>query len=178
MRASTGTQITRPNCHPFAYDRWLFMHNGQVGDWSLIRRKVEALIPDTYYNTRLGTTDSEAVFLAILGAGADRDVIGATSRTMTTIAEIARDSGSREPIRFTAALSDGKRLFAFRFATDDTATSLYYWDSGDHVVVVSEPLDQDRSHWKPVPPGHYIIAGDGPVALRPFPYEARLAAAE
>lgn len=177
VRASTGTQITRPNCHPFAYDRWLFMHNGQIGDWSLIRRKVEELIPDTYYNTRLGTTDSEAVFLAILGAGADRDVVGATSRVLAVIAEIARESGSREPVRFTAALSDGKRLFAFRFATDDTATSLYYSDAGDHVVVVSEPLDQDRSHWKPVPPGHYIIAGDGPVALKPFPYDARLAAA-
>jgi hypothetical protein len=46
------------------------------------------------------------------------------------------------------------------------------------VVVGSEPLDQDRSHWKPVPAGHYIIAGDGPVALLPFPYDARLAAAE
>jgi glutamine amidotransferase len=178
VRASTGTQITRPNCHPFAYDRWLFMHNGQVGDWSLIRRKVEELIPDTYYNARLGTTDSEAVFLAILGAGADRDVIGATSRTLTAIGEIARASGSREPVRFTAALSDGKRMFAFRFATDDTATSLYYSETGDHLVVVSEPLDQDRSHWKPVPAGHYIIAGDGPVALLPFPYDARLAAAE
>ena len=31
---------------PFAYGRWLFMHNGQIGDWSLIRRRVEALIPD------------------------------------------------------------------------------------------------------------------------------------
>jgi glutamine amidotransferase len=118
------------------------------------------------------------VFLAILGAGADRDVIGATSRTLTAIGEIARASGSREPVRFTAALSVGKRMFAFRFATDDTATSLYYSETGDHLVVVSEPLDQDRSHWKPVRAGHYIIAGDGPVALRPFPYDARLAAAE
>jgi hypothetical protein len=29
-----------------------------------------------------------------------------------------------------------------------------------------------------VPAGHYIVAGDGPVALRPFPFNARLAAAE
>ena len=70
VRATTGTAVTRPNCHPFVSGRWSFMHNGQIGDWSLIRRKVEELIPDTYYNTRLGTTDSEAVFLAILGAGA------------------------------------------------------------------------------------------------------------
>jgi hypothetical protein len=30
-----------------------------------------------------------------------------------------------------------------------------------------------------VPPGHYIVAGDGrPVSLEPFPYGTRLAAAE
>src|SRR3981081_1541312 len=45
VRASTGTPTTRPNCHPFAFGRWLFMHNGQVGDWSLIRRRVEGLTP-------------------------------------------------------------------------------------------------------------------------------------
>ena len=67
VRASTGTPTTRPNCHPFAFGRWLFMHNGQVGDWSLIRRRVEALIPDELYKCRIGTTDSEAVF-AVSGA--------------------------------------------------------------------------------------------------------------
>src|SRR6202008_7436 len=28
VRASTGTATTRPNCHPFAHGRWMFMHNG------------------------------------------------------------------------------------------------------------------------------------------------------
>src|SRR6267142_1094829 len=76
VRASTGTPTTRPNCHPFAYGRFLFMHNGQIGDWSLIRRRVEALIPDQLYKARIGTTDSEAAFLAILGAGAETDPVG------------------------------------------------------------------------------------------------------
>ena len=57
VRASTGTPTTRPNCHPFAHGRWMFMHNGQIGDWSLIRRHVEALIPDEFYKSRVGTTD-------------------------------------------------------------------------------------------------------------------------
>ena len=39
VRAATGTPTTRPNCHPFVHGRWMFMHNGQVGDWSLIRRR-------------------------------------------------------------------------------------------------------------------------------------------
>ena len=94
----------------------MFMHNGQIGDWTLIRRKVEALIPDRYYRSRVGTTDSEAVFLAILGADADADPIGATQRTLATIAEIVRESGTRDPLRFTSALTDGETLYAFRYA--------------------------------------------------------------
>src|SRR5688572_22397997 len=61
VRASTGTPVTRPNCHPFACGRWLFMHNGTIGNWTRIRRQVESLIPDELYGSRIGTTDSEAI---------------------------------------------------------------------------------------------------------------------
>ena len=88
VRASTGTPITRPNCHPFACGRWLFMHNGMIGNWARLRRKVEGLIPDEVYGSRIGTTDSEAVFLAILGAGGDKDPVGATARVLATITDL------------------------------------------------------------------------------------------
>src|SRR5262249_10612884 len=58
VRAATGTPITRPNCHPFACGRWLFMHNGMIGNWGRLRRRVEGLIPDAFYGSRIGTTDS------------------------------------------------------------------------------------------------------------------------
>src|SRR6201995_2373321 len=58
VRAATGTAVTRQNCHPFACGRWMFMHNGFVGSWNRLRRKVEALTPDALYPSRLGTTDS------------------------------------------------------------------------------------------------------------------------
>ncbi len=177
VRASTGTATTRPNCHPFAYGRWMFMHNGQIGDWSLIRRQVEALIPDAFYRARIGTTDSEAVFLAILGAGVEDDPVDATVRTLGTITDMVRASATAEPVRFTAALSDGKNLYAFRYASNDTANTLYYRQAGADVVVVSEPLDKDRTGWKPVPPGHLIVARDGEAVVpQPFPHDRRLAA--
>src|SRR6185295_12026576 len=160
---STGTPTTRPNCHPFAHGRFLFMHNGQIGDWSLIRRRAEALIPDALYTARVGTTDSEAAFLAILGAGAERDLVAA--------------SGTKEPLRFTSAMADGRDLYAFRYCTDETANTLYYRESGGSVAVVSEPLDTERAHWKVVPPGHLIIAREGqPVVLEPMVFENRVAA--
>ena len=178
VRASTGTPTTRPNCHPFTHGRWMFMHNGQIGDWSLIRRHVEALIPDEFYRSRVGTTDSEAVFLVLLGAGAERDPVDATLRTLARLAEIVDASGTTEPLRFTAALTNGRDIYAFRYADKaNRANTLYYRESGGNVVVVSEPLDGERAHWKPVPPGHAIVArADGPVALEPFLAEHQVAA--
>jgi glutamine amidotransferase len=87
--------------------------------------------------------------------------------------------GYREPLRFTAALANGRDLYAFRYAANDNANSLYYRESGGNVVVVSEPLDANRAHWKPVPPGYAIAARDGePVSLEPFLAERQVAAAE
>mgnify|MGYP001413962707 CR=1 FL=1 len=153
------------------------MHNGQIGDWSLIRRSVEALIPDEFYKSRGGTTDSEAVFLAILGAGADADPIGATGRIIATTNGLVSASGTQEPVRFTAALSDGRDLYAFRYANIDSANSLYYRETEGSVVVVSEPLDRQPGNWKPVPPNHLLAARAGsPVSIEPFPTVARIAA--
>ncbi len=97
VRASTGTPITRPNCHPFACGTWLFMHNGVIGNWSRMRRMTEALIPDSLYGSRVGTTDSEAVFLAILGAGGDTDPVGATARVLATLTDMASAGGISSP---------------------------------------------------------------------------------
>jgi predicted glutamine amidotransferase len=177
VRAATGTAVTRPNCHPFASGRFLFMHNGVIGDWIRIRRKVETLIPDKLYPSRLGTTDSEAVFLAMMGAGADTDPIGAVERMMEVLTGLCNSDGQHDPLRFTSALADGKNLYAFRYAANDNANTLYYRASGDNVVVVSEPLDKDRSIWTPVPTNHILIARAGErVELRPFFSEKRQAA--
>jgi predicted glutamine amidotransferase len=175
VRAATATPTTRPNCHPFVSGRWMFMHNGAVGNWARVRRKVESLIPDALYPSRIGTTDSEAVFLAILGAGADRDPIGATLRTLTALTEIG--APYKDTLRFTSALTDGRNLYAFRFSANDAANTLYYRSSEGNLLVVSEPLDADRESWIPVPPDHMVIARAGaPVEIMPIDRAVRLAA--
>ena len=135
VRAATGTPITRPNCHPFACAKWLFMHNGFIGNWARLRRQVEALIPDTLYPARVGTTDSEAIFLAIMGAGMD-DPVAATQITLARLSELV----GPDRMRFTAALANGKDLYAFRYAVNDRANTLYYRESEQGIVVVSEPI--------------------------------------
>ena len=73
VRASTGTAISRNNCHPFVVDNWSFMHNGLIGGFEQVRKKVDMLIPDALYKHRKGATDSEAFFLNALGQGLDNN---------------------------------------------------------------------------------------------------------
>ncbi len=179
VRAATGTAVTRQNCHPFACGRWLFMHNGFVGPWTRVRRKIEAMIPDALYPSRVGTTDSEAMFLAILGEGRMStaeapDVLAATERVLGKLAGMLGD----QPLRFTSALSNGRDLYAFRYAINDRANSLYYQASESDVVIVSEPIDGEHGNWKEVPENSALVSRFGQrVEISSLMPETRLAAA-
>jgi predicted glutamine amidotransferase len=167
VRAATGTPITRPNCHPFACGRWMFMHNGFIGSWNRLRRQVEALIPDKLYPARIGTTDSEAIFLAIMGAGID-DPVAATEKTLARLTSFVNENGAADRLRFTAALSNGRDLIAFRYAVNDRANTLYYRESKQGIVIVSEPLDRDPN-WITIPESHVLVAKEGePTRVLPF----------
>jgi glutamine amidotransferase len=160
VRAATGTPITRPNCHPFASGHWMFMHNGFVGSWSRLRRRVEAMIPDKLYPARIGTTDSEAIFLAMMGAGMD-DPVAATERTLAALTTFVNQNAAADRLRFTSALANGRDLYAFRYAVNDRANTLYYRESEQGIVVVSEPLDRNHDNWISVPEGHVLVATAG-----------------
>ena len=65
------------------------------------------------------------------------------------------------PLRFTAALTDGQRLRAFRWASDDQPATIYWRQDPSGVVVVSEPFDQGHAGWQSVPKGEYVRAAAG-----------------
>jgi len=145
------------------------MHNGFVGNWSGLRRRVEELIPDELYPSRTGTTDSEAIFLAMMAQGLNDDPVVATERTLAILSGLLVRNGASDKLRFTSALSNGRDLYGFRFAVHDDANTLYYRQSSNGVLLVSEPLDDNPSEWIEVPANHVVIARAGcPVEIRPF----------
>jgi predicted glutamine amidotransferase len=169
VRAATGTAVTRQNCHPFACGRWMFMHNGFIGGWSRLRRRVEGLIGDDLYPSRIGTTDSEALFLALMSRGLATEPVRAMQSVIETLHGFLAEPSRPDPMRVTAALANGEDLYAFRLAANDTANTLYFRASETGVVVVSEPLDNDQSQWQAVPDNHVLIAEKGkPVQLQPL----------
>lgn len=179
VRASTGTATSRNNCHPFAVGRWVFMHNGQIGGYEGFRRDADMMIPDSLYAHRKGATDSEALFLVALGEGLERDPQGALERATARLAALSRAKGTTPHVRLTAAFSDGRTLYAVRYASDEAAPSLWHrWsDSRGGRAVVSEPLEADETGWEVIPQGSFCIFRGSEVEIRPFAPEALAAAA-
>jgi predicted glutamine amidotransferase len=166
VRASTGPSTMRANCHPFAHGRYLFMHNGQIGGYARIKRRIEALIPDELYHARLGTTDSEAIFLAALAAGLAENPVRAMALMLKQVRALMAAADITEPLRFTAAFADGESLFAFRWACDGRPPSLYVRETGGSLLIVSEPLDDRAQGWREVPKGCAVVARPGrPVTM-------------
>ena len=190
VRASTGTSISRANCHPFQHERWMFMHNGQIGGFDRVARELDFAIAPDYYRMRRGTTDSETIFLLMLTYGLARDPETAGARTLAKIGETLAAARVEEPFRFTAAFTDGRRIYAVRHSTDQKSPTLYWgcgkgvraaaggecWDSdggSDSLLVVSEPLDTETGHWTSVDENSLLVAENGQVKIQPL----RLAAA-
>lgn len=170
VRASTGTATNRANCHPFAVGRWCFMHNGQIAGYDQLRRQLDALLPDALYRHRLGTTDSEIMFLLALALGLDSDPAAAIARMAGWMEGLARQAGLEANLKLTAALADGEKVYAVRYATNGDAPTLYHRRPHGEVglTLASEPLDAERNDWQPVPQGSFVtVAGDS-LEIREF----------
>src|SRR5215831_18287418 len=58
VRASTGTAVQQTNCHPFRYGNWLWVHNGAIKDFPLIKRDLVLAVDPDLYPAMAGSTDS------------------------------------------------------------------------------------------------------------------------
>ena len=170
VRASTGAATSRNNCHPFVYDRWSFMHNGQVGGFDQFRKRADMAIPDDLYAQRKGATDSEVLFLLALGLGLDRAPVTALARAVATLEALSRENGAAPHMRVSAAFSDGQRLYAVRYSSDEICPSLYYRRSArmGGWAVVSEPLEAQEEGWQSLPPGHIACFEGDMVRVQSF----------
>ena len=172
VRASTGTGVTCANCHPFTFDNWSFMHNGKLGGWADHRREFEGLIDSSFYKERLGTTDSEALFLIALSHGLREDPLGGLTKALSNILRIQAQANVTEPTRISAALSDGTNIWALRYSSDRQSPTMYMGApfharegvNGTHITTLaSEPFDTHADHWHAVEEGTFLNVIDGAV---------------
>lgn len=163
VRAATGGGISLSNCHPFSSGRYLFMHNGQIGNFPQLRRDLEALLSDALWHQRRGATDSELIFLLIVQRlQAGETPVEATSAVLDDLRARMHSAGITSPLRFAAALADGDDVHAFRWASDAQPPTLYLHRGPDGQVVASEPLEGEPKGWVPLRQGSALcLHADG-----------------
>jgi predicted glutamine amidotransferase len=158
VRAAAGPPIQQTNCHPFRYENWLFMHNGFISGFGLIKRDLTWAVDPSLYPHIQGTTDSEVLFHLALTLGLADDPITAMRDAVGMVESAGQKAGTQFPMQGTIAVSDGETLWAFRYSSQGRSRSLFhsadlpalrrmYPDAerlsafGDNAqVVVSEPL--------------------------------------
>jgi predicted glutamine amidotransferase len=176
VRATTGSEIQRSNCHPFRWRRWLFMHNGSIREYPKLRRDLALAISEDLFSCLGGTTDSEVMFYLALTFGLERDPVRAVERMIAKVEDVAERHGVADPLQMTVCVSEGERLLAFRYASSGEPRTLYLGADADCLsdltpaasrfsrnarVIVSEPFGGVGEAWEEVPPSSaVIVAGD------------------
>ncbi|KAF2873567.1 nucleophile aminohydrolase [Massariosphaeria phaeospora] len=151
VRATTEGNLSDSNCHPFTYKSLMFMHNGGIGCFKQIKRRLALSLNEQWFTLVQGSTDSEwafALFLDCLdkagncpsadpGAGGfghtvlRKAVLKTIQRINGFIKEVVGEAGagsedSRSLLNF--AVTDGESVVCTRYVSSrtDEAASLFF----------------------------------------------------
>lgn len=158
IRASTGTAVQQTNCHPFRHGRWLWMHNGAIADFTLLKRDLILAVDPALYTEIEGPTDSELFFFLALTFGLEKDPPEAVARAVGLIEETGRRYGVQHPIRMTIA------TLRLQYPDNPVLHEL----SEDARLVVSEPLGDLHGAWREVPESTWLAVQGGSEELHGF----------
>jgi predicted glutamine amidotransferase len=186
IRAAIGSAVQETNCHPFRYGKWLFMHNGFIGDFRTVKRDLVLAVDPSLYPFIEGSSDTEVMFFLALTFGLEDDPPGAMESAVGLIEEIGRAHDVEHPIQMTVATTNGENLWAFRYSSERNSRSLFYSTdvptlkevhpeveilarvSDESRLVVSEPVRDLPGAWNEVPESSYGVVQPGQDELHEF----------
>lgn len=184
VRATSLATVQETNCHPFRYNHWLFVHNGEIFEIEKFRRELLMAVDKKYFENMLGSTDSELMFHLALSFGLENDPPKAMARMVDFVEQTGKKFDVPESMWMTVGLSDGKTLWGFRYASDGNAPTLYHSRevselekinpamkarlSKDSRIIVSEPIGKFKEMWSEVPQSSMVIIGNGKVVTQSF----------
>ena len=190
VRAATpGFGVDLVNCHPFAWRRYLLMHNGFVGGFAKLRRRLLEPLSDTAFGLVRGSTDTEHLFAVFVdqllrdGDAAADPALRLAERLAATLRQLlaaAAAAGVRDPHYLNIAVSNGQQAVVSRFTTDANSDgdSLYllrgqlyqttaeeFGERGveerDSAVLVSSERLTAAPGWTLVPRNHLVVISRG-----------------
>ncbi|EXJ56181.1 glutamine amidotransferase [Cladophialophora yegresii CBS 114405] len=150
VRATTEGSLAENNCHPFQHNTLMWMHNGNIGAWTYVKRPLADCLSDKWFLGVKGGTDSEWAFALFLDTlereGVDpsaepeggfdtKSLRRAMKKTIAKINEFVKavpaehklaDVETRSLLNF--AVTDGHSVIVTRYVSSktDAAASLYY----------------------------------------------------
>jgi predicted glutamine amidotransferase len=186
VRATTGTAIQQTNCHPFRHGRWLFVHNGVIKGFQAMRRDLMLAVDPALFANIAGSTDSEVLFHLALTFGLDDDPVAALEQAVGFVEATALRHGIDGAVQASMGLSDGERLWAFRYSTEHSSRTLFMSHEPAAIkelhpenarlqrlrdedrVVVSEPLADLTGVWHKIPEATVLVVQPGADEQLPF----------
>lgn len=186
VRASTGTPVQETNCHPFRHGRWLFVHNGSIRDFPVVRRDLLLAVEPGLFSSIEGATDSEVMFYLALTFGLEQDPVLAFERMAWLVEDVGRRYGIDKPLNMTVCVTDGEQIIAARYSSEGASRSLFHSTSirglhalypndprfvvvgDDAFMVLSEPLMDLPGAWQEVPDGSALVARGGEIKTQAF----------
>lgn len=190
--ASPGLPVTELNCHPFVRDQFCFMHNGGIGNFSRVKRKMSRMLSDSSYDWIKGTTDSEYIFALFADefstASGDAPIDRAANAmisTISTVEDLRKSAGIDAPCDLNLAVTGGRSAVVSRYSSKGKVPNSLHIHTGHRyscdagaarltpcesatVLVASEALTQDSS-WQTVEPNHLLVIDESlDVDIRPI----------
>lgn len=194
VRAATQSSgVNEANCHPFRFRQFLCMHNGDIGNFRLVRRRLLDSVCDEAFGNVYGSTDSEHFFAVFIdeilkseqGDDAANHLADALGRTIARVTDVVARYGGGAPSYLNVAIADGDHAVVSRFTNDGehSPESLYYFTSQlypraefeetreeaaveNPSIVSSERLTPEPG-WESIPPNFMVVLRrDRPPELR------------
>ncbi|TQS34723.1 hypothetical protein Golomagni_04882 [Golovinomyces magnicellulatus] len=151
VRATTEGTLSEDNCHPFYHNSLMWMHNGELGGWKYIKRRLGERLADKWYLGVKGATDSEWAFALYLdtlertghnpscppphgfGPSVLRQAMLETIKRINELtSEVPQSAAKNEKVETRSllnfAVTDGHSVICTRYVSSktDQAASLYY----------------------------------------------------
>lgn len=149
---------TTENVHPFIYENYVFVHNGNINDFETYKPNLRKYISDDLFSNIKGETDSEWIFYMFLTLLQKKNGNELRNlKTLHSLLEKLLNILKTECEEFTANFIISNREISIitryihyepaKYLEPQYPNSLYY-DMTNGVVVTSEPITQ---HYKLVP---------------------------
>lgn len=176
VRSATMGDVNIFNSHPFTYNKFLFVHNGTINEFDNIKRPLMSILSDEMFSIIKGQTDSEYLFALLMDNFYRKkamlslnDISDIVAKSIYQLIMMQNDLTDGAFSKINSILTDGRRLIATRYVSDNihSSLSLYYSitkvldeDQIESIIISSEPLTDCKNTWIEIPSNHMLLVDE------------------